>query len=60
MGAMLVAAPGTGNAAQRSDKVDALRQIATGIGSLSGAASVCREISWPRVKALTDKERRRM
>jgi hypothetical protein len=55
VGAMLVAAPGTGNAAQRSDRLDALRQIATGIGSVSGAASVCREISWPRMKALTDK-----
>jgi hypothetical protein len=55
VGAMLVAAPGTGNAAQRSDRLDALRQIATGIGSVGGAASVCREISWPRMKALTDK-----
>jgi hypothetical protein len=53
VGAMLIAAPGIGNAAQRSDS--ALRQIATGIGSVSGAASVCREISWPRMKALTDK-----
>jgi hypothetical protein len=52
VGAMLVAAPG--NAAQRSDRFDALRKIATGIGSVSGAASVCREISWPRMKALTD------
>jgi hypothetical protein len=54
-GAMLIAAPGIGNAAQRGNRIDALRQIATGIGSVSGAASVCREISWPRIKALTDK-----
>jgi hypothetical protein len=32
-----------------------LQQIATGIGPVIGAASVCREISWPRIKALTDK-----
>jgi hypothetical protein len=55
VGAMLIAAPWTGNAAQRSDRLNALRQIAMGIGSVSGAASVCREISWPRMKALTDK-----
>jgi hypothetical protein len=55
VGALLLAAPGTGNAAQRDARFDALRQIATGIGSVSGAASVCREISWPRMKALTDK-----
>jgi hypothetical protein len=55
VGAMLIAAPGIGNAAQRSDRIDALQQIATGIGRVIGAASVCREISWPRMKALTDK-----
>jgi hypothetical protein len=55
VGAMLIATPGAGNAAQRGARLDALRQIATGIGSVSGAASVCREISWPRMKALTDK-----
>jgi len=55
VGAMLIAAPGTGNGAQHRDRLDALRQIATGIGSVSGAASVCREKSWPRMKALTDK-----
>jgi hypothetical protein len=55
VGAMLIVAPGTGNAAQRSDRFNALRQIAMGIGSVSGAASVCREISWPRMKVLTGK-----
>jgi hypothetical protein len=54
VGAMLIAAPGTGSAAQRSHRIDALRQIATDVGRLSSAASVCREISWPRIKALTD------
>jgi branched-chain amino acid transport system substrate-binding protein len=54
VGAMLIAAPVTGSAAQRSDRTDSLRQIATDVGRLSSAASVCREISWPRVKALTD------
>jgi uncharacterized protein len=54
VGAMLIAAPETGSAAQRSDRVDVLRQIATDVGRLSSAASVCREISWPRIKALTD------
>jgi hypothetical protein len=55
VGAMLIAVSGIGNAAQRSDRTDALQQIATGIGPVIGAASVCREISWPRIKALTDK-----
>jgi hypothetical protein len=55
VGAMLLAVPGAGNAAQRGARLEVLRQIATGIGSVSGAASVCREISWPRMKALTDK-----
>jgi hypothetical protein len=32
VGALLIAAPGIGNAAQRSDRIDALRQIATDIG----------------------------
>ena len=53
--AMLIAAPGVGNAAERSDRIDALRQIATGVGRVIGIASVCREISSPRMKALTDK-----
>ena len=55
VGAMLIAVSGSGNAAQRSDRIDALQQIATGIGRVIGAASVCREISWPRIKVLTDK-----
>jgi hypothetical protein len=55
VGAMLIAVSGIGNAAQRSDRTDALQQIATGIATVIGAASVCREISWPRIKALTDK-----
>jgi branched-chain amino acid transport system substrate-binding protein len=54
VGALLIAAPGIGNAAQRGDRIDALRQIAIDVGRIIGAASVCREISWPRVKALTD------
>jgi hypothetical protein len=54
VGALLIAAPGIGNAAQRSDTIDALRQIATDVGRVIAAASVCREISWPRIKALTD------
>jgi hypothetical protein len=55
VGAVLMAAPGIGSAAQRSDRIDALLQIATGVGRAMSAASVCREISWPRIKALTDK-----
>jgi branched-chain amino acid transport system substrate-binding protein len=54
VGAMLVAAPGTGNAAQRNDRIDSLQQIANSIGRVIAAASVCREISWPRIKALTE------
>jgi hypothetical protein len=53
--AMVIAAPGIGNAAQRSGKIDALGEIATNLGRVIGAASVCREMSWPRIKALTDK-----
>jgi branched-chain amino acid transport system substrate-binding protein len=54
VGAMLIAVPGIGNAGL-SDRVDALRQIATDVGRVIGAASVCREISRPRIKAMTDK-----
>jgi hypothetical protein len=54
VGVVLIAAPGLGSAAQRSDRIDALLQIATGVGRAIGAASVCREISWPRIKALTE------
>ena len=54
IGAMLLAATGIGDAAQRSDRIDALRQIAIDVGRIIGTASVCREISWPRIKALTD------
>jgi branched-chain amino acid transport system substrate-binding protein len=54
VGAMLIAAPGIGSAARRNDRIDALRQIATDVGRVISAASVCREISWPRIKALTD------
>jgi hypothetical protein len=55
VGTVLIAAPGFGSAAQRNDGIDALLQIATGVGRATSAASVCREISWPRIKALTDK-----
>src|SRR5271167_1081640 len=55
VGTMLIAAPELGNSAQRSDRIDALLQIAAGVGHVIGAASVCREISWPRIKSLTDK-----
>jgi hypothetical protein len=55
VGVVLIAAPGLGSAAQRSDRIDALLQIASGVGRAMSAASVCREISWPRIKALTDK-----
>jgi len=54
VGTMLIAAPGVGNAGL-SDRVDALRQIATDVGHVIGAASACREISRPRIKAMTDK-----
>jgi len=53
-GAALIAGPGSGIAAPRSDRIDDLVQIATGVGRVSSAASVCREISWPRIKVLTD------
>jgi phage-related tail protein len=54
LGALIIAAPGIGNAAQHCDRIDALRQIATDVGHAINAASVCREIFWPRIKALTD------
>jgi hypothetical protein len=54
VGALLIAAPGTGTAAQRNDRIDALKQIATDVGRVVAAASVCREITWPRTKALTE------
>jgi hypothetical protein len=54
VGATLIAAPGTGTAAQRNDRIDALKQIATDVGRVVAAASVCREITWPRTKALTE------
>jgi hypothetical protein len=54
-GAMLMAAHGIADAAQRSDRIDALRQIATDVGRVVSTASVCREMSWPRIKTLTDK-----
>jgi branched-chain amino acid transport system substrate-binding protein len=54
VGATLIAGLGSGIAAPRSDRIEELLQIATGVGRASCAASVCREISWPRVKVLTD------
>jgi hypothetical protein len=55
VGATLITAPGIGNSAQRSDRIDALRQIAASVGHVVGAASACREIARPRIKAVTDK-----
>jgi branched-chain amino acid transport system substrate-binding protein len=54
VGATLIAGLGSGIAAPRSDRIEKLLQIATGVGRASCAASVCREISWPRIKVLTD------
>ena len=42
VGALLIAAPGIGNAAQRSDTIDALRQIATDVGRVWPARLVSR------------------
>jgi hypothetical protein len=53
-GATLMAGPGSGIAAPQSDRIDELLQIATGVGRVSSAASVCRDITWPRIKVLTD------
>jgi hypothetical protein len=55
VGAMAIAAPATGTAGQNSDRMDALLKMATGVGHAMSDASVCREITWLRVKALTDK-----
>ena len=41
VGAMLIAAPETGSAALRSDRIDALRQIATDVGRLVLAPPRC-------------------
>ena len=38
---------------QAFDRIDALLQMATGVGHAMSDASVCREIAWSRVKALT-------
>jgi branched-chain amino acid transport system substrate-binding protein len=54
VGSVLIAAPGIGNAGL-SDRTDALRQIAASVGHVIGAASVCREISQPRIQAMTEK-----
>jgi branched-chain amino acid transport system substrate-binding protein len=54
VGATLMAGLGSGIAAPRSDRIEELLQIATGVGRVSSAASVCREISWSRIKVLTD------
>jgi len=55
IGGLLMVAPGNVNAAPRGERTDSLMQIATGIGRVSGAASVCREISWQDIKAVTEK-----
>jgi hypothetical protein len=52
--ATLMAGLGSGIAAPQSDQIDELLQIATGVGRVSSAASVCRDITWPRIKVLTD------
>jgi branched-chain amino acid transport system substrate-binding protein len=50
----MLAVPGIGNAGL-SDRADALRQIASDVGRVIGAASACRDIARPRIKAMTDK-----
>jgi branched-chain amino acid transport system substrate-binding protein len=55
VGAMLIGAPSLGSAAQRNDRVDSVREIAASVGRALGTASACREISPPRIKAMTDK-----
>jgi ABC-type branched-subunit amino acid transport system substrate-binding protein len=55
VGAMLIGTPSPGSAAQRNDRVDSVREIATSVGRALGTASACREISPPRIKAMTDR-----
>src|SRR5258708_1800434 len=55
VGAMLIGAPWFASAAERNDRADSLREIAASIGRVHGTASACREISPPRIKAMTDK-----
>ncbi len=53
--AMVFALPAVGNAAPRDDKITIIKQLASRVGKVLGAASPCRDIARPRVKAVTDK-----
>ena len=55
VGAMLIGAPWLASAAQRNDRADSVREIAASVGRALGTSSACREISPPRIKAMTDK-----
>jgi hypothetical protein len=55
VGALAMAMPATATAGQNSERIDALLHMATGVGHAISDASVCREITWSRVKALTDR-----
>jgi ABC-type branched-subunit amino acid transport system substrate-binding protein len=52
---MLIGAPWLASAAERNDRADSVRDIAAGVGQVLGTAAACREISPPRIKAMTDK-----
>ncbi|MGB8402366.1 MAG: hypothetical protein WCE35_26620, partial [Bradyrhizobium sp.] len=55
LGAALIAVPGNGNAAQPGSRYDTVWEIATEVGRVLGAASVCPAVSPPRIKAMADK-----
>ncbi len=53
--AAVFAVPGIGTAAPRDDKITIIKQLASRVGRVLGAASPCRDIARPRVKSVTDK-----
>jgi ABC-type branched-subunit amino acid transport system substrate-binding protein len=62
LGAVAIAAPVIGyiavpvivHSAPNNDRIDAVRQIASSVGRVLGAASACREISPLRIKSMSD------
>jgi ABC-type branched-subunit amino acid transport system substrate-binding protein len=52
---MVFAVPSIGNAGPREEKINIVRQLASRVGKVLGAASSCNDIARPRVRAVTDK-----
>jgi ABC-type branched-subunit amino acid transport system substrate-binding protein len=55
VGAAMIIPASMGTSAQRNEKVEVARDLATRVGQILGAATACRDIARPRIRDMSDR-----